>query len=239
MGHWYDKDGAPCYEVPYAGKRKGMRSTTIKDARKLDLVPSVTTVLQVLDKPGLNNWLQDRVLESALTLPRKENEPDKEYMSRIKKDSKEISNLAMQTGTDIHDACEQVFKGKEPVSHKDIAKKVKERIFDTYGTGWTAEKSFATNTYGGKVDLCRDDFVIDYKTKEKFTKKMTYDEHLMQLMAYGQGLGYNLFECKYINVFVSWSGEIEIHEWEDWEDITRCWEMFKTILKLWQLKNRF
>ena len=53
--HWYKQDGSPCYEVPYADPKKGMRSTTIRDARKLNLVPSVTTILQVMDKPGLRS----------------------------------------------------------------------------------------------------------------------------------------------------------------------------------------
>jgi hypothetical protein len=210
--HWYKQDGSPCYEVPYADKKKGMRATTIRDARKLNLVPSVTTILQVMDKPGLNNWLQDRVLESALTLPRKENEPDKAYMARIKKDSKELSSIAMNEGTKIHDACEKIFKGEEPIAYRDIARKVKDKIINKFGSEWEAERSFATDTYGGKVDLSKYHFVIDYKTKEKFTKKMAYDEHLMQLVAYGLGLGYSLIETKYVNVFISWEGDIVIHQ---------------------------
>ena len=41
--HWYDLDGQPCHEVPRA-KGDGMRPTTLADARKLHLLPSVTNV---------------------------------------------------------------------------------------------------------------------------------------------------------------------------------------------------
>ena len=40
--HWYTKEGTACYEVPYADPSKGMRSTTLADARKLKLLPSVS-----------------------------------------------------------------------------------------------------------------------------------------------------------------------------------------------------
>ncbi len=33
-GHWYDADGKPAYEVPYADPSKGMRPTTLADAKK-------------------------------------------------------------------------------------------------------------------------------------------------------------------------------------------------------------
>ncbi len=47
--HWYDRDGKAVFEVPKA-KGGGTRPTTIADARKLNLYPSVTTVLSVLAK---------------------------------------------------------------------------------------------------------------------------------------------------------------------------------------------
>ncbi len=247
MGHFYFENGTPCYEVPYRDPKKGMRATNLSDARKLNLKPSVTTIMQVLDKPGLQIWLQDRVLESALTMSRKENEPDKAFIARIKKDSKEISEQAMNVGSEIHDAIEHAFKGDSlDKKWRTVAEKVRKEIINRYGVNWDVEKSFATDTYGGKIDLSRHNFIIDYKTKEKFkTNKcgvpinMAFDEHLMQLVAYGQGLGYELLETKYINVFVSWEGDIQFHEWEDVDEIIRANKMFQACLKLWQLKNKF
>ena len=42
-GHWYTRQGEPMYTV--IGKTTGRpRNTTLKDARELNLVPSVTTI---------------------------------------------------------------------------------------------------------------------------------------------------------------------------------------------------
>jgi len=55
--HWYTKDGEPAYTIERADG-KGFRNTTLRDAKKLGLLPSVTTILGVAAKPGLQNWLQ-------------------------------------------------------------------------------------------------------------------------------------------------------------------------------------
>ena len=52
--HWYLQDGTPFYEVEK--KAGGMRKTDIRDARKVNAVPSVTTILSVLAKPQLEAW---------------------------------------------------------------------------------------------------------------------------------------------------------------------------------------
>jgi len=46
------------------------RPTTLRDARKLGLLPSVTNILNVIAKPELTAWLQEQAVMAALTLPR-------------------------------------------------------------------------------------------------------------------------------------------------------------------------
>ena len=53
-GHWYTLEGKPLYTL--VGKNGKERNTNLRDARKLNLVPSVTTILDVAAKPGLVNW---------------------------------------------------------------------------------------------------------------------------------------------------------------------------------------
>jgi hypothetical protein len=50
-GHFYTKDGHPAYTT--IGKT-GERPTTLRDARKLGLLPSVTTINGMLSKAGLD-----------------------------------------------------------------------------------------------------------------------------------------------------------------------------------------
>ena len=53
-GHWYTQEGEPMYTIVGANGKE--RNTTLRDAKKDNLVPSVTTVLSLVAKPGLENW---------------------------------------------------------------------------------------------------------------------------------------------------------------------------------------
>jgi len=80
--HWYDKEGKPAYTVIGANGKK--RATNLRDARKLNLVPSVTTVMNVAAKPALENWKINQALMAALTLPRLKDESLDKFMARAK-----------------------------------------------------------------------------------------------------------------------------------------------------------
>ncbi len=246
--HLYDKQGQPMYEVPYANPKKGMRATTLRDARKQGWIPSVTTVIGILDKPGLNFWKQTKVLESALSL-KQGKESDDVFMARIRQAAKEKSTKAAEEGTRIHDALEKAFNGeKVPIHYLHITNKVTSDVYNYFGVtkGWVAEASFGhKDGYGGKVDLSNKliNVVLDFKTKEQFKRskagvitRMAYDEHCMQLHAYGKGLGFknpNLY-----NLFVEYSGETCFHPWNKGE-IERGAEMFDLCLKLWMLIKNY
>jgi len=61
--HWYDRLGNSAHQVP--AKKGGMKATTIRDAKALGLLPSVTTVLSVLAKPQLERWKLEQVAFAA------------------------------------------------------------------------------------------------------------------------------------------------------------------------------
>ena len=115
--HWYTRDGEPMYTVEAA--KGGQRATTLRDARKLSLVPSVTTILNVAAKPALNQWLQRQVLLAALTLPRRPDEPEDEWIARIMDDSKEQGRAAADLGTDIHASIQSFYEGQTSERHQD------------------------------------------------------------------------------------------------------------------------
>ena len=62
-GHWYTQEGEPCYtQVTASGKNKGKdRNTTLRDARKQNLLPSVTTVQSIQSKPVIVQWAKKQV----------------------------------------------------------------------------------------------------------------------------------------------------------------------------------
>lgn len=233
-GHWYAKDGTPNYRIVGANGKE--RNTTLRDARKLDLVPSVTTILNVAAKPGLNTWLQQQVLLAALTLPRAEGEAEQDWIDRIMVDSKSVTQAAADRGTAMHGQIEAYFE-KQPGDYPDYVKETHFAVVKEFGNlKWVPEKSFASPLgFGGKVDLHGNNVVIDFKTKEKVDDKTdVYDEHIMQLAAYRVGLGMPFAVCA--NVFVDQQANVKIIVHDELA-LKKGWEMFETLLKFYQIKN--
>lgn len=244
--HWYRQDGGPQYTVK--AKDGSDRPTTLRDARTMNLVPSVTTILKVAAKPGLEVWKQEQMLLAALTLPRMEGETEKDLIARIVADSKETAKQAAERGTRIHEVVESHFAGNK--STRGWA--VEEALFNHFklhpDNPWLVERSFSSPLgFGGKVDLhCTSNeyakygIVADVKTKEFSDPAdvVAYDEHLLQLAAYRAGL--NLPDARCANVFVSVHDEklVKIVEWSE-DDLRRGWSMFQCLLNFWKLKNKF
>ena len=240
-GHWYTRDGVPQHTVD--AKKGGQRNTTLRDARVMNLVPSVTTIISVAAKPALTAWLQQQVLLASLTLPRRPDEPEKEYVERIISDSKEQGRSAADAGTDIHASIQGHYENRPTGKHHESVSACDIAITKHFGPClWVSERSFGHEAgFGGKCDLFTGDaggIVADIKTKE-FTdpaKVDGYDEHLMQLSAYRVGLGIPSARCA--NVFVSRNVPdlVVVREWSA-EDLDRGWLMFCNLLSFWQLKN--
>src|SRR5690606_19485277 len=86
-GHWYGRDGSCVYEI--RGANGKMRAVNLRDARKLGLVPGVSSISQMEHKPALERWKIEQALMAALTLPRQPNEPDDAFLERAREDSQE------------------------------------------------------------------------------------------------------------------------------------------------------
>lgn len=236
-GHWYARDGTPAYTVQGSN---GVRPTTLRDARKLNLVPSVTTILNIASKPGLELWKQRQLLLAALTLPKINSESEDEYIDRIIRDAKEEGKAAADAGTDIHASIESFYRGEVVSTHNFHVKGVVDALASKFGPqAWIPERSFAHELgYGGKVDLHCAEAVVDIKTKENLDKVEAYDEHRMQLAAYRVGLGLPSAKCA--NIFVSRAhpGMVTVIEHSE-EDMQKSWEMFTYLLKFWQLSKGY
>lgn len=239
--HWYTRDGDPMYTVP--SKKDGTpRNTTLRDARERNLVPSVTTILNIAAKPGLNVWLQEQAILAALTLPRGEEEAESAWLKRVVQDSKAQARDAADLGTEIHAAIQGFYEGQKASAYPIHVQTCTKAIESHYGAKkWIAERAFAHEMgFGGKVDMHTDGIVIDIKTKDfdDPAKVAGYDEHLMQLAAYRVGLG--MPEARCANVFVSRTNAdlAVVKEWAE-EDLARGWLMFTALLSFWQYKNQY
>ena len=233
--HWYSQDGSPAYTVIGANGKE--RNTTLRDARKMNLAPSVTTVMGVAAKPALENWKIDQALMAALTLPREEDESLDDFMRRAKSDSKEQAIQAAQRGTEIHAMVESGFSdGQDNVAFR--------AVFDALNAlfpvePWIAEESFCTGGFGGKIDLYSPNgIVVDFKTKDglcgKDPRKLVYDEHGMQLSAYALGLGFK--NPVRVSVFIDRADPelVLTHHWDS-ESHEKHSGMFLALLEYWQL----
>lgn len=245
-GHWYDREGKPVYEVPYADASKGMRAVTLADARKQGLVPSVTTIIREASKPGLERWKQEQVLLAALTLPRKPDEPEAEWISRVFQDSQEQARKAAEKGTAIHAAIQLNLEsgGADSDTWCYVGPTIK-AVNDRFNlSAFSPENSFSTPMgFGGKVDLHATGVevgrvVLDFKTKEfsDTSKKLAWDEHCIQLAAYRKGLGMPDALCANVFVSVNNPGLVHIHEWKE-EELQRGWAMFTALLDYWYART--
>lgn len=236
--HWYTREGVPMYTV--IGKNGKSRFTNLRDARAMNLVPSVTTILGVTSKPGLDNWKQRQILLSALTLSKMVGETEDDYLERIVRDSKEQGKKAAELGTEIHEAIQSFYENKDFRYSEEVMACDREIIQNFGDLDWIAERSFCHELgYGGKVDLHADGVVIDIKSKEfnDPSKVEGFEEHLMQLAAYRVGLGMPQARCA--NVFVSRTvpGLVKSIEWTE-NEIQQGFRMFCHLLSFWQERNK-
>lgn len=241
--HWYTRTGEPAYTVK--AKAGHDRPTTLADARKTGLVPSVTTIIRCADKPGLTNWMIDQAILAALTLPRNEGEAEADWLKRVKQDSKEQARKAAERGTAIHAAIQGSFENETPTPdmrpHIDAANQA---LCDWYPDwAWEPERAFSHPLgFGGKVDISHHAacFVADFKTKEfdENTKLQTWDEHAMQLAAYRHGLGMDKARCAIVYVSVTNPGLARLIEIPE-DELTKGWKCFYSLLQFWKAKTGF
>lgn len=244
--HFYDKNGNSAHEI--VGKNGKLRPTTIKDARQLGLVPSVSTVKDLGCGYGLISWMLDLMLDTALQHPfHPEEYTQKEWKILVFKQYNKEKEKAAKRGTEIHDLLDKHLSNPKKKFGKD-----KEYIMpvleflqeEFHGVKWLSEASFVHKMgFGGRVDLhsITDNIVLDFKTKDKteLTKSMQYDDHKIQLSAYQEGLllpsnarRFNLF----VSVHKDTPGQCLLVEAEQ-HDV--YWETFKIMLDLWKIRNKY
>lgn len=239
--HFYDINGEPRHFVEMKTKPGQLRPTRIADAKKAGWVPSVTTILNLLDKRALTDWKISEHLKVAYRV-----RPDifpsaDDYLSEVKRLTEIELDKAPSAGTDVHDSLEKFFLGEMPENHIDICDSVWALISERCGDiGWVPESRFVSpHGFGGMVDLSNHQWIIDYKTKqtaEKFKPgKMAYPDHSRQLAAYRNGLGRPKSRCANIFICIE-TGELDFHEHSE-EELSKGWETFLDCLNIWKREN--
>lgn len=239
--HWYHKDGRACHEVPYADPSKGMRPTTLRDAKKLNLVPSVTNILQIKAKPGLDVWKLEQAILASLTLPRKAGETEDEFVKRIADDMEQEASAAAEWGTAIHEQIEsynqdRCFSGTGEIlnyvagyetwyrANVDEILGIEESVVHPLG-------------YAGRLDIrlrLKDGrtAVVDIKS-QKLKGKLKpafYKEWAIQLAAYKAAHAEPTDTI--ISLVIPSDAPGPAFPWE-WDDSQSAWEAFQACHRLW------
>jgi hypothetical protein len=251
--HWYFPNGTPCYEQEMASKPGKMRNTTLADARKLGLLPSVTTIIQLLAKPFLTAWQVEQAILSSLTLGVIPGESIDDRAARIVKDAEAQVEQARKVGSLLHDACEAyITLSREPEDPliKDL--------WAPFKTWWDAncEEAYFCETpvvgdgYAGRVDAKAKlrgigTAILDFKGRkfDKAGKAMTYDEDGMQLGAYRladariRPLADRCVSIMLNNVPGS-TPSLQVHVWDD-EELNRLTAAFLQLKNVWCLLKNY
>jgi hypothetical protein len=242
-GHWYTQTGAPCHEVPNKSKPGEMRPTTKRDAKVLNLFPSVSLISNTLAAQPLERWKRNQLLLSAVDVPRDPLEGGQSWMNRVLDLYTERTTKARDLGTVIHGCIEKLLCGVpfDPAYNEHALAALK-AVDEWCGVdGLAIEKSFAHPLgYGGRVDVHKRDFVADFKTKEFAAEALpsTYDNHAIQLAAYSEGLGMSSARCAIIYVSTSVPGLTHLVELSQ-DELERGWDIFERLVDLWQIVNNY
>jgi len=242
MSHWYNRHGEAVFEVPKV-KGGGFRKTTIADARKMGLYPSVTTVLGILDKPQLGDWKLEQMALAAFNSPANGSEPFEVYHQHLLTKAFEQVSDAADLGTAIHAALESHFKGQPIEAGMDTYVEPVARLIDREGIQFTEHELRLVNAqvgYAGTTDavITRNGQtgILDFKSRK--TKPgiacTPWETEPLQIAAYGVAKFGHVPEIG-ANVYISTTekGRVEIC-WHSHEDLAEAWKTFQSCVQIWQ-----
>ena len=169
------------------------RNTTVSDARKLGLLPSVTSVIGIKNKPELETWKQEQVIRACIKFKKEEDESDEQYAKRIMLEAKKTTTDAATHGSLMHEQMEHILLGRPHSKDESLAPYI--RTFKEWAdaniekTYW-CEKALVGAGYAGRCDAYVrmrgiGDAIIDLKNRKVNPKyDPFYDTDCAQLWAY-------------------------------------------------------
>jgi hypothetical protein len=231
-------------------RRGNDRPTTLRDARRLDLLPSVTNVLGVIAKEQLVAWKIEQAVLAALTLPQTPDEPLDAFARRVVEDAKGKVSQASEFGTLMHAGAQRVatnpldVDGKDPMApwlrfYRDWCLENVERVLwcehttvnNDEGYAGTADALFVHRAWG----LC----LVDIKTQGVKTgaEPRVYPSWRYQLAAYRRALR---IDCVCMNLVVNATtpGPVMEHLWAA-EDVSQGWEVFRAAHTIWRSEKEY
>lgn len=233
--HWYTASGESAHDAD------------LRRARKERLYPSVTSVLQIKAKPGLDAWKRQEAILAALTLPRLPGESEQDFAARVSVDMDATGSKAAAIGTMIHAYAEGLTGGETvpvPSGYEKVCQLLACWISENLGSG-VAESTMVSDDYGyaGRQDWAGTFAggkygILDFKTQnvKPGKKPVFYPEHCYQLAAYAEGKPMEL-----VNVIIGVHPENPVIAEKRWtvEEAENGWSIFRHCLAIWQLERGY
>jgi hypothetical protein len=264
MSHYYTQDGKPCHTQPTKkGAKNPDRPTDVRDARRLNLFPSITGITSMLANDGLTRYKQMMVAEEAFKRPPIGGEDLQEYTNFLIDKASTPAKEAAELGSNIHALLEAYGKGdpvdltatltfpstNRKVSVEDVIEPVVARVVEL-GITALGHEVVAVNRehgYAGTLDMpwsAKDVLgLMDYKTsktkpEEPVTPRLPYAMQLAAGLAAFSGKE-DFTHCRAQNIFISTTepGRVDVIEYNGAE-LAEAWEAFKACLVLWRVVNK-
>lgn len=256
MSHWYDKTGKACHTQPTKkGAKNPTRPTNITDARQLGLLPSITTIMGVVDNPALNRWRQTKIVEWCFAATPGPEETLEQFTAvALEKAFEEVADAA-DLGTQTHANIEAYSRG-EPMPHQGQPFELAwAGLLRFEAAGYKVDKSEVSvvcpqHGYAGTTDcaVTRGEKcgIVDFKTIRTTPGKPLSNRfaHLPQISAYhvaywcnGGIITDNGFGA---NVYISTTepGRVEVVEYTA-QEMRDAFDMFLSAANIWRYANKY
>jgi hypothetical protein len=257
--HWYTRTGESAHTQPTkAGAKNAMRATTIKDAKKLDLLPSVSSILKVVHNSPLERWKLNQVAKACAENPIHplEHESIDTYVNAMIAKAFEETSKAADLGTRIHAAIEAFLTNSDSNDSEANIYAIN-AINRIKGLGLSivaSEVGVVSDEYGyaGRTDIAftadggMTTGILDFKsTKTKEGEPVIEKQgYAAQIAAYhnaywSKGMGIRDTSVGY-NVFISTTemGRIDVVKY-DAERLRKEFDFFNAAAQIWRYKNNY
>jgi hypothetical protein len=245
--HWYSQEGGQWHPLYTPEKNYTLREARKDKEAGHTVVPSVTTVMKVLHKQNLVDYLMVQTAKAALETP--VTSTDAEWIDLVVSKANNASKGAMDLGTRIHRAMEQVAGGLEYEADINVyVKPVLEARDDLDVVTTGVEECCGSTKYGyaGKCDEhAMGMTILDYKSRKstgKTPKVGAYSTDKMQLAAYGFAIFGNPFFATgrgiIMGISTSQPGVVTPHVFTG-EELKPAFSAFIALCDVWRFENKF
>ena len=222
---WYDPETLIVVDRVPKASGDGDKKANLTDARKMGLLPSVTSIIGIIDCFALTKWKLDNAIKTASAFPFDGDATEEgiaQYVKMVKAKSEEYGNTAADIGKMIHKDVEVALSGGDEPEHpisRAILGHIRAWLLEHKFNEVSCETPVGSKALGwaGTPDIIATGesrkAIIDLKTRRGLKSDRESDK--MQLGGYRLGVGddVELWQC----IGDRETGEVAFYQHEDEE----------------------